>query len=520
MVALAFLIPVALLIQQLAKERALAEAGRQTAVVVALLTVTTDADAVERAISTTAGTKPQRVAVHGLLGADVGISHASPADVALASGLRRPVTSHVPGGLSYLEPVDVGGATVVVEVYVPDSALHQGVHPAWFALAGVALGLIVASVLIADRLAGRVVRSAQTLSTAAAAVGDGNLEVRVRPSGPRELAEVGVAFNRMADRLVAARIAEREQMADLSHRLRTPLTVLRLDAETLDLSDVDATPGSELDRHRTTQRIRHAIVTLEREIDVLIRTTREAARTAAAAGSAAAAANMAAGTDPASADPEGEGVWRRGKRVERADGFAETASPALAERCDASEVLRERMIFWSAVAGDQERRCAVHGTQSPAPVPVARADLAAALDAVLGNVFRYTPQGAAVEVAVSRRDGWVAIRVDDAGPGIPDPDRAMRRGVSDHGSTGLGLDIARRVTQAARGSVSIDQARIGGASVVMLFADADAPPPQASRFGLIGRLTREPRKTLERRRVLQEGRGAPEIPSPRRPIGR
>jgi signal transduction histidine kinase len=283
--------------------------------------------------------------------------------------------------------------------------------------------------------------------------------------------------------------------------------VLRLDAETLDSTGADTSQAEsaglvpfrqaswdgELDRHRTTQRIRHAIVTLEREIDVLIRTTREAARTAAAAGSAAAAANAAAGTaaDPGAVDADGD-----------------SPAPAVAERCDASEVLRERMIFWSAVAGDQERPCSVVGTNFPAPVPVARGDLAAALDAVLGNVFRYTPQGAAVEVAVSRREGWVAVRVDDAGPGISDPDRAMRRGVSDHGSTGLGLDIARRVTQAARGSVSIDQARIGGASVVMLFADADAPPPQASRFGLIGRLTREPRKTLERRRVSHEERAA------------
>jgi signal transduction histidine kinase len=491
MVALAFLIPVALLIQQLAKERALGEAERQTAVVVAVLTVTTDTDAVERAISTTTGTNPQRVAVHGLLGADVGVSHAGPKDVSLASALRRPVTASVPGGLSYLEPVDVGGATVVVEVYVPNSALREGVRTAWYALAAVALGLIAASVIIADRMAGRVARSAQTLATAAAAVGDGNLEVRVRPSGPRELAEVGVAFNRMADRLVATRIAERELVADLSHRLRTPLTVLRLDAETLDSADVDTGQASEQDRHRTTQRIRHAIVTLEREIDVLIRTTREAARTAAAAGSAAAAANAVAGTAVG---------------VGTVDADPDASGPVVAERCDASEVLRERMIFWSAVAGDQERPCSVAGMNIPAPVPVARADLAAALDAVLGNVFRYTPQGAAVEVGVSRRDGWVAVRVDDAGPGIPDPDRVMRRGVSDHGSTGLGLDIARRVTQAARGSVSIDQARIGGASVVMLFADADAPPPQASRFGLIGRLTREPRKTLERRRVSQEER--------------
>jgi len=41
MVALAFLIPLGLVVQQLARERALADAERQTAVVVAVLTVTT-----------------------------------------------------------------------------------------------------------------------------------------------------------------------------------------------------------------------------------------------------------------------------------------------------------------------------------------------------------------------------------------------------------------------------------------------------------------------------------------------
>ena len=107
---------------------------------------------------------------------------------------------------------------------------------------------------------------------------------------------------------------------------------------------------------------------------------------------------------------------------------------------------------------------------------MARAELAAALDAVLGNVFRYTPQGTAFEVGISRRDGWVAVRVDDAGPGIPDPERAMRRGESDQGSTGLGLDIARRAAQSTGGSVSLDRAAMGGASVVMLLADAEAPP--------------------------------------------
>jgi signal transduction histidine kinase len=150
------------------------------------------------------------------------------------------------------------------------------------------------------------------------------------------------------------------------------------------------------------------------------------------------------------------------------------------------------MKFWSAVAADQGRWCEAVGVNKPAPVPLARAELAAALDALLGNVCRYTPQGTPFEVTVSRRDGYVAIRVEDGGPGIADPDRALRRGASGEGSTGLGLDIVRRVSVAARGAVNIDRGRLGGASVVMLLADDDQPPAASTRFGLVGRLSREP----------------------------
>jgi signal transduction histidine kinase len=359
------------------------------------------------------------------------------------------ITTDVRDGVVRLQPVTVGGKTSVVEVFVPDTALGEGTARDWWILLGIALALVAGSVIVADRLARGAVASARNLVHAALAVGGGDLGVRIQPSGPRELAEAGYAFNRMADRLVTSRTDERELVADLSHRLRTPLTVLRLDAEALDPDDthIGEFSAAELDRRRGIRRIRQAIVTLEGEVDQLINTTRKAV-----------AAQLAA--------PE--------------DGL-----------CDASEVVRERMVFWSALAGDQNRRYQVVGAHLRIPVPVARAELAAALDAVLGNVFRYTPQGTAFEVGISRRDGWVALRVDDAGPGIPDPERAMQRGQSNKGSTGLGLDIARRAAQAAGGSVSLDRAAMGGASVVMLLADAEAAPKQASRFGLVGRLARE-----------------------------
>jgi signal transduction histidine kinase len=48
------------------------------------------------------------------------------------------------------------------------------------------------------------------------------------PGPTPELADAARALNRLADRIDELRAAERERVADLSHRLRTPLTGLRL----------------------------------------------------------------------------------------------------------------------------------------------------------------------------------------------------------------------------------------------------------------------------------------------------
>ena len=48
--------------------------------------------------------------------------------------------------------------------------------------------------------------------------------------------------------------------------------------------------------------------------------------------------------------------------------------------------------------------------------------------------------------------------------------------------------------------MSIDRARLGGASVVMLLADPDAAPRPVNRFGLVGRMAREAREPRAGRR--------------------
>ena len=97
-------------------------------------------------------------------------------------------------------------------------------------------------------------------------------------------------------------------------------------------------------------------------------------------------------------------------------------------------------------------------------MPVAESDLVSAVDCMLGNVFQHTPEGTGFEVHVSPR----GLTVDDAGPGIADPAKALRRGSSGAGSTGLGLDIVRRVAETAGGRLVVERSPLRGARVAIV----------------------------------------------------
>ncbi|MEU8571014.1 HAMP domain-containing sensor histidine kinase [Streptomyces pathocidini] len=456
MVVVAFAIPLGLVVKEMARDRAFSNAERQAATIGPALAITTDREELQRAVASTSAGSDGRMAVHvpapnaggpardaeGGTGADpgsgggeasegrapgasaeaageaasgaveIGEQRAGEQDLAIATRLGRASISRVPGGFVLLQPTAIGsGAVAVVEVFVPDDEVTNGVTTAWAVLAGVGIALIVGSVAIADRLGTRMVRPAKQLAGAAQDLGEGKLGARVPEEGPAELRSAAVAFNSMADQVVQLLANERELAADLSHRLRTPLTVLRLNAASLGDG-----PAAE--------QTREAVAQLEGEVDQIIRTARE--------------------QKPQTRGPLGEGSG-----------------------CDAAEVIRDRMGFWSALAEDEGRKVRLAGVDRPVRVPVARPELCAALDALLGNVFRHTPEGTPFAVDVHNGEDAVIVLVSDAGPGIEDPDAALRRGHGDggRGSTGLGLDIVRRVAESTGGDVRIGASVLGGTEV-------------------------------------------------------
>ncbi|WP_030850602.1 HAMP domain-containing sensor histidine kinase [Streptomyces griseus] len=436
MVVIAFAVPLGIVIRELASDRAFSDAERQAATIGPTLSITTDRAELTRAVLSTEPGGRGHLAVHvpvegGPL--DIGTRRAARQDVETVREDGRASVAEVEGGFALLQPTALGtGEIAVVEVYVPEDEVSNGVATAWLMLAGVGLALVVGSVAVADRLGVRMVRPAQSLAGAAQELGEGKLATRVPEEGPTELRSAAVAFNSMADQVVQLLANERELAADLSHRLRTPLTVLRLNAASLGEG-----PAAE--------QTRAAVQQLEHEVDAIIRAAREQR-------------------------PHAQG------------------SPAEAG-CDASEVIRERMSFWSALAEDEGRETRVAGADRAARIPVARPELAAALDALLGNVFRHTPVGTAFAVDVHHSGDAVIVLVSDAGPGIADPRAALARGGSGSGgeggsvgSTGLGLDIVRRVAESTGGDLRIGRSVLGGTEI-RIWIGLHGSGPEGGRRG-------------------------------------
>jgi len=424
LVLVSFMVPLALVLRTLAADRATS-------------TATVEAQSMAPLV-TTLGARGLRVAVaqvNAAISAPVtiflpdGTVAGAPAPVSASVRLAmrgQSFSTSVPGGVEVLVAVEgLPGGTAVIGSFVPDAVLHHGVARAWLLLLGIGAFLLLLSFAVADQLARSLVRPLTALALAADRLATGDLSARATVDGPQEVRRAGNGLNRLAARIDDLLAHERESVADLSHRLRTPLTALRIDAESL-------RDGRLLDD----------VTAMERTVSGIIQEARR-------------------------------------QRGGQAHGVS----------CDAAAVIAERAAFWRPLAEDQDRPLSVEVPAESAVVQVSREDLAACADVLLENVFTHTPEGAGLAVRLSRRAGGGAwLVVADAGPGFP-PGGPLRRGVSGGGSTGLGLDIARRVAEESGGTLTIGRSASGGGCVTLGFGPPAGllPKRRHRRAGLLRR---------------------------------
>lgn len=280
------------------------------------------------------------------------------------------------------------------------------------------IGLVIA-LLLAVAISTGLLRPVDRLTQAARKLSSGDLSQRVPVSGTDELAELGRAFNHMAESLQTAEKQKRAMTADIAHELRTPLAVQRAQVEALQDGVYALTPENlrgVLEQNELLSRLVDDLRTL----------------------SLADAGEL---------------------RLEKTE-------------VDLAGMLERALERFTAAARERGIALTLDGTTA-CPVVLADPDrLMQIMNNLLSNSLRHTVEGGAVHIRLACTSGRIEVRVEDSGEGIP-PEaldhifdrfyRADRSRSRTAGGTGLGLSIARQLAVLHGGDLRAANRPEGGA---------------------------------------------------------
>src|SRR5215213_8304064 len=264
------------------------------------------------------------------------------------------------------------------------------------------------------------------LRTTTNELAEGNLGARMSAKIAKrrdEVGELGRDFNSMAERLESMVKAQQRLLGDISHELRSPLARLGV--------------ALGLARQRSGPEANSALNRIERESDNLNEMISQLLTLT----------RLESGTD-----------GRKRTDVDLAALVKEVAE-------DADFEARSQNRAVQVVSSDD---CSIKGVEEL---------LRSAVENVVRNAVRYTPEGTAVEVALSRQNGHAVISVRDHGHGVPEESLETifrpfyrtedARDRQSGGGTGLGLAITERAVRMHGGSVQAVNSADGGLNVEM-----------------------------------------------------
>jgi signal transduction histidine kinase len=392
--------------------RALADAGAQTSSRVMVL------DA--------AG----RVVADGGTPSAVGSRYAQRSEIAKAlDGGYAAATRQLPNGrlaLYVAAPVRAGGH-VIGATYASSStfSIITLLNDYRRELAVVVLAFLVASLVVTELLTRWLTRPLRELQRGAARLASDH-SVRVAPAGPRETRQLAEAFNDLAEEIETSSVELHDEerrksrfISDVSHELRSPLTGIRLAAETLLQGDIEAADEQRF------------LGTIIREADRLTGLANDLLEL---------------------------------QRIEGATGELPLAHVDLRQAALLAVEANE------PVAAERGVVVTVEG-QAPLVLGV-RDRLQQVIGNLIDNATRHTPAGKHVFVRLSEEEGQAVLRVVDEGSGIPSADlanlferfyRAQYSRDRASGGAGLGLSIVRAIVDSHRGTIRAANRPEGGA---------------------------------------------------------
>ena len=354
-------------------------------------------------------------------------------------GAMRPFGSRMGGGRDGGPPaerasIEIGGEQVGV-VFVGGRSPRTEMFLREFAPTQAVIGvilLVVGSAVASLAIFRPAHHRLRDLEHVAQAIGEGNLSARAPETGGDEVTALARAFNQMASDLeTRTRAVEssdrtrRQLLADVSHELKTPLAAIRGYAETLSMPEV---PLDEDTRRRYLEIVGDETVKLERIVGDLLDLARL----------------------------ESGGLTLTCSAVPIAQLFR-----GVADRHE-RDMLEKQVTLETSVAADVEE------------IWCDPARLEQALQNLVANALRHTPEGGQVSLAAERAADGVRLVVRDTGQGIPVEhlprifDRfykidASRTDPYSKSGSGLGLSIVKAIVERHGGTVSAANVPAGGA---------------------------------------------------------
>lgn len=293
------------------------------------------------------------------------------------------------------------GTTVLMEISaiptIRDIAFAAGLF-----LAGGAFSLAIGWSL-AYRMARRFAAPLIYLAAEAEQIGSGQVRARVRPSGIEEIDLVQEELVRTGERMAGRLAAERQRSADASHQLRTPLTALSMRLEEIEMiakdEDVRAEAIASLDQ-------------VERMTTVVTELLDESRR-----------------------------------------------SQSSTEALHILEVFNTQREEWE----DQFLRAGrklVFTDEAERPILAESGKIAQVLATLIENSLRYGEGTTLVKARKATSSRGVLIEVSDEGRGISAElaNDIFEIGVSGHGSSGIGLALAKDLSEAMGSRLTLTQA--------------------------------------------------------------
>lgn len=305
----------------------------------------------------------------------------------------------------------VGAMTLIGFVLGPFIELHQGSFvgnfTAVFPIGLTGVLLLAALVFSAVRGLRRMSMPLDELLEASKRVADGDYSVRVDERGTPEVRSLTEGFNAMAEKLEVNDKQRRNMLADISHELRSPITVMQGNLEGM----IDGVYTPDVERLRSLYEETHVLSRLVDDLRTL---------SLAEAGSL---------------------------RLQR-------------EFTDLATLVRETVLGFETQAAEKAVRLVLDVDEVGA-VSTDAVRIGEILRNLLSNALRYTPAGGDVKVGVheagSGLERGVTVSVRDTGPGIEagDLSRIFDRFYksSDSGGMGLGLSIAKLLVEAHGGRI-------------------------------------------------------------------